>query len=202
MNLVVLATRNPGKVRELAAALSARGVEVVGLDALPDSEAFDVDETAVTFEGNACLKAEAWSARTEFSVIADDSGIEVDALGGEPGVRSARWGGKGLDDAGRNRALVAALRGLSHEQRSGRFVCVLAVARHGRTIGTFRGVVEGRILDEPRGAGGFGYDPLFFYPPLDRAFGELSREEKLTVSHRGQAIAALLEAVEAGELAF
>ena len=200
MTRLLVASSNPGKLREIGQALAQAGIEVVGLEALAD--ATPVEETGRTFEANARLKAEAFSLRTELPVLADDSGIEVDALGGVPGVASARFGGGRLDDAGRNRLLLARLReadAASPERRGARFRCVLAVARGGRTLATFEGVVEGRILDEPRGANGFGYDPLFFHPPSGRTTAEMSTAEKQAVSHRGRALAALLAALEGGD---
>jgi XTP/dITP diphosphohydrolase len=141
------------------------------------------------------LKAEAYSHRTDLPVLADDSGLEVDALGGAPGVHSARYGGPDLDDASRNAKLLEALRGTPPERRSARFRCALAVARAGSTLATFAGVIEGRILDAPRGTNGFGYDPLFFHPPSGCTTAELTTAAKQRVSHRGRAIAALLAAV-------
>jgi XTP/dITP diphosphohydrolase len=191
---LVVATRNAGKLREVAAALAAAGIEAVGLAALGDA-AGAVEETGASFEANARLKAEAASRHTDLPVLADDSGLEVDALGGEPGVRSARWGGAGCDDAGRNRRLLEALRGVPAERRAARFRCVLAVARHGATLAVFEGTVEGRISTEPRGSGGFGYDPVFCHPPSGKTFGELTAAEKGRCSHRGRALAALVAAL-------
>ncbi len=203
MTRLVVATGNPGKLREFAAALSPAGIEVVGLDALSDRS--PVEETGATFEQNARTKAEAYSLRTDLPVLADDSGLEVDALGGEPGVQSARYGGEParrrgepggesvLDDAGRCHLVLDRLRGVSPERRTARFRCVLAVARAGRTLAVFEGTVEGRILDAPRGSNGFGYDPIFFHEKAARTFAELSRAEKESLSHRGQAIRRLLE---------
>jgi len=193
---IVLATGNPGKLAEFAAALEPVGFEVVGLDALDDRT--PVKETGETFEENARLKAEGYSARTDLPVLADDSGLEVDALGGEPGVRSARYGGAGIDDRKRYELVLERLRGVAPEKRTARFRCVLALARAGRTVGIFEGVVEGRISDEPRGDGGFGYDPVFFHEGIGRTFGEIGREEKETLSHRGQAIRRFVEAVRQG----
>ena len=133
-------------------------------------------------------------------MLADDSGLEVDALGGAPGVHSARYGGPGLDDAARNRKLLEALVGMKPEQRTARFRCVLALAERGVTLATFDGVIEGWILDAPRGENGFGYDPLFFHPPSGCTTAELSTEQKQRVSHRGQAIAALLNGPFLGEI--
>jgi len=200
MRRLLVATSNAGKVREIRHALAPSGIQVVGLEALAD--ATPVEETGSTFEENARLKAEAFSMRTELPVLADDSGIEVDALGGAPGVASARFGGSGLDDAGRNRLLLARLReagAMSPESRTARFRCVLALARAGRTLAVFEGVVEGYLLEEPRGENGFGYDPLFFHPPSGCTTAELSTERKQAVSHRGQALAALLAAVDRGD---
>jgi XTP/dITP diphosphohydrolase len=190
---LLVATLNPGKLHEFSTALSAVGLEVCGLDAIPDPPL--IEETGATFEDNARLKAEGYSRRTDLPVLADDSGLEVDVLGGAPGVGSARYGGPDLDDAGRNRKLLRELRGIEPDRRTARFRCVLALARAGTTLATFHGVIEGRILDAPRGKNGFVYDPLFFHPPSACTTAELTTEEKQRVSHRGQAIAAFLEAL-------
>jgi len=198
MKRLLVATLNSGKIREFAHALIPEGIEVVGLDSL--GEVAPVEETGATFEENARLKAEAYSLHTDLPVLADDSGIEVDALDGAPGVQSARFGGPDLDDDGRNRLLVERLSDVTDpDRRAARFRCVLALARGGRTMATFDGVVEGRILDEPRGNNGFGYDPLFFHLPSGCTTAELSPSAKQAISHRGQAIAALLEAIREGD---
>ena len=183
---VVAATGNAGKLREIEAALAPAGIEVQGLDALSDRT--PVEETGTTFEGNARLKAETYSLRTSEIVLADDSGLAVDALDGAPGVYSARYGSPTLSDPARCRAILKALVDAEDADRGARFVCVIALARGGKTLATFRGEVPGTILREMRGDNGFGYDPIFFYPPLNRAFGELSRDEKERVSHRGAAL--------------
>jgi XTP/dITP diphosphohydrolase len=194
MKRLLVATLNPGKIRELARALVPAGIEIHGLESLDDTT--PVEETGATFEENARFKAEGYSLRTDLPVLADDSGIEVDALGGAPGVESARFGGPDLDDEGRSRLLLERLSGVREPgRRTARFRCVLALARAGRTLATFEGVVEGRIVDQPRGENGFGYDPVFFHPPSGRTTAELSPQEKQAISHRGQAIAALLEAL-------
>lgn len=198
MSRVLIATRNSGKVRELAAALAGAGVDAIGLDAVDDN--LDVAETGATFEANARLKAETWSRTTGWTVVADDSGLEVDALGGAPGVRSARFGGPGLGDHDRVRALLVALGDVGPGRRSARFRCVLAVAKDGVTIATFEGVVEGRIAQAPAGSSGFGYDPVFVPEGANRTFAEMTREEKLALSHRGRAAAALLAALRDGTL--
>jgi XTP/dITP diphosphohydrolase len=195
---LVVATANQGKLREFEAALAAAGIDVAGLDALGDSN--PVDETGSTFEENAKLKAEQYSLRTKLPVVADDSGLEVDALGGAPGVHSARYGGEGYDDRGRNQLVLDRLAGVPDEKRTARFRCVLVVAREGRTLATFEGVVEGRILHEQRGTNGFGYDAVFFHEGIQRGFGEITLERKQALSHRGQAIRKLLEALKSGAL--
>ena len=186
MKTLVLATGNAGKIKECETFLGPAGFTVLGLDALSDPT--PVEETGGTFEANARLKAEGYSLRTPHLVLADDSGLEVDALGGGPGVLSARYGGPDLNDPERCAAILAALAQTPDDQRTARFRCVLALAQAGRTLATYDGVVEGSILREPRGANGFGYDPIFFHAPSGRAFAELTREEKARVSHRGQAL--------------
>ena len=198
MKLLLVATKNPGKVREFAEALAVEGFEVCGMERLED--ATEVEETGATFEANARLKAEGYSARTDLPVVADDSGLEVDALDSAPGVQSARYGGPELDDAGRCALLLRELEDVPDARRTARFRCVLALARHGKTIATFDGVIEGRINHEPAGDNGFGYDPLFFHPPSGCTTAQLSTEAKRKVSHRGQAIAALVRALHAGKI--
>jgi XTP/dITP diphosphohydrolase len=188
---IVVATGNPGKVGECSAVLAPAGFTVLGLDALSDTS--PIEETGSTFEANARQKAEGYSLRTPHPVLADDSGLEVDALGGEPGVLSARYGGPGLSDPERCSALLEAMTDIPDARRTARFRCVLALAQEGRTLATFAGAVQGIILREPRGANGFGYDPIFFHPPSGRAFAELTRDEKERVSHRGLALRQLVE---------
>jgi XTP/dITP diphosphohydrolase len=174
-----LATSNPGKVREFLNA----GLDVELLPGLKEIAA--PEETGTTFEANAELKAVYYSRYCDGIVLAEDSGLEVDALGGAPGVYSARYAGTG-DDSDNNRHLLAQLRGKA--DRRGRYVAVIALAQAGEVLATFRGTVEGEILEGPRGNGGFGYDPLFFYPPFGKTFAETTLEEKASVSHRGVAI--------------
>lgn len=195
---ILVATRNAGKVREFALALEPEGFEVVGMEAFDDPG--EIEETGHTFEANARLKAEGYSAHTDMLVVADDSGIEVDALDGAPGVQSARYGGPGLDDEGRTRLLLQDLEGVPDERRAARFRCVLALARDGRTLATFDGAIEGRINHAPVGENGFGYDPVFFHPPSGCTTAQLAPSDKQRVSHRGQAIAALLDALRSDEL--
>lgn len=195
---ILVASGNPGKVREFAQALEPEGFAVHGMDALSDRT--EVEETGDTFEANARLKAEGYSERTGMTVLADDSGIEVDALGGAPGVKSARYGGPDLDDDGRNALMLRELENVPESERGARFRCVLAVARGGKTLATFNGVIAGRINFAPIGDNGFGYDPLFFHPASGCTTAELSPQDKQKVSHRGKAIAALLAALRSGEL--
>jgi XTP/dITP diphosphohydrolase len=178
---------NPGKLKDFALAACPVVVEPLpGLGKIAPPE-----ETGATFEENARLKALYYSRFTPELVFADDSGIEVDALRGAPGVYSARYAGPNATDAENNTRLLRELEGVA--ERSARFVCVIILARAGEVLGTFSGAAEGEILPAPRGSGGFGYDPLFFYPPSACAFAELTPEEKLSVSHRGKALRALCE---------
>ena len=186
--MLVIATGNQGKARELLALLSGVPFE---LRTLADYPPFTMpEESGDTYEANARIKAEATARHTGALSLGDDSGIEVDALGGAPGVRSARFGGPGLDDAGRVRHLLAQIEEVPDAQRAARFRCVIALASPDGRVRTVAASCAGRIGREPRGAGGFGYDPVFFSPPLGRTFGELSDEEKAAVSHRGLAAAA------------
>ena len=160
-----------------------------------------VVEDGLTFEENARKKAEEYSRHVAGEiVVADDSGLDVDALNGAPGVHSARYAAdqphladENTDDEANNARVLRELRKVPPEKRTGRFVCVLAAAREGQTLATFRGTAEGTILDAPRGAGGFGYDPLFYFPQIQKTFAELSAEEKARYSHRGAAFRKFLE---------
>jgi XTP/dITP diphosphohydrolase len=187
---------NPGKLREFALAARDSGAANVSIEPLPGfKDIASPEETGQTFEENAVLKALYYSGFTSELVFADDSGIEVDALGGAPGIYSARFAGSNATDSANNQLLLQRLG--STENRSGRFVCVIAVAQSGKLLQTFRRTVEGEILRELRGAGGFGYDPLFFYPPLGKTLAELPADEKFAVSHRGKALRAMVEWLEA-----
>jgi XTP/dITP diphosphohydrolase len=185
--LLVLATLNPAKGRELAALLGPLPFRVRGLGEIPGAAL--PSEGAASYAANALAKARAAARAAEALALADDSGIEVDALGGAPGLLSARYGGEGLSDPERCRVLLAALRDVPPERRTARFRCVIAICEPRGREGTVEGVVEGRVLEAPRGAGGFGYDPLFYYPPLGATFAELAAEVKNTVSHRALALA-------------
>jgi XTP/dITP diphosphohydrolase len=186
----VFATRNRGKLVELRELLP--GVEVRSLD---DIHVPDVVEDADTFAGNASKKAREVSQATGLPALADDSGLEVDALGGAPGVYSARYAGAGHDDAANNTKLLAALAGVPAEKRTGRFRSVLALADVtgplGNEVITADGTCEGVILDAPRGTGGFGYDPLFYSPELGMTFAEAGVGPKNDLSHRARAMRAM-----------
>ncbi len=153
------------------------------------------EEDGSTFEANAALKAVYYSNFTTELVFADDSGLMVDALDGQPGIYSARFAGLGASDQANNELLLRRLTGIA--DRRARFVCVIALARSGRILHSFHGSVEGEILLSPRGTNGFGYDPLFLYPAYNCSFGELDSFQKLAVSHRGQALRRLLQFVPA-----
>jgi len=215
---VLVATSNAGKLRDFAGAAAPYGIAVATIpnfSSLPE-----VIEDGATFEENARKKAESYSLAVPGElVLADDSGLEIDALGGAPGVRSARYAADELDsgddndnepgnerpdephavernsnsnDEANNARVLRELANVTAEKRTTRFVCVLAVARDGLTIQTFRGTAEGLILDAPRGNNGFGYDPLFYFPQIGKTFAELSAVEKAQYSHRGAAFRAFL----------
>lgn len=186
---ILVASFNPGKARELGALVAAAGHAVMTLgDAGIDTP---YEETGRTYEENGAGKARHYAALSGRVTIADDSGIEVEALGGAPGVLSARYGGDGLDDAGRNRRLLRDLDGVPEERRGARYVAVAVIARPDGAVRAFRGECAGRIAAAPSGDGGFGYDPLFFYPPFNATFGDTPAERKHEVSHRGRAFRAL-----------
>jgi XTP/dITP diphosphohydrolase len=204
---VLIATSNAGKLRDFVGAAVPFDVAIAGIpnfSTLPQ-----VVEDGATFEENARKKAESYSlAAPGELVLADDSGLEIDALGGAPGVYSARYAAADLqkhrpesryeaersaDDEANNAKVLRELTGVAKEKRTARFICVLAVARAGQTLQTFRGTAEGIILDSPRGQHGFGYDPLFYFPQIGKTFAELSAEEKAVYSHRGAAFRAFLE---------
>ena len=180
----VLATHNPGKLREMGEILKDFGIEVVSPRDLGIT--VDVEETGTTFAENALLKAKAICKEANLPAIADDSGLCVDALGGAPGVYSARYGGEGLDDKGRYMLLLSSLRGAP--TRAAHFACAVACAfPNGDTL-TAEGRCDGSIAYAPLGEGGFGYDPVFLLPGTGKTFGQLTQEEKSAVSHRGRAL--------------
>jgi XTP/dITP diphosphohydrolase len=192
--VLYLASTNPGKLREFREAASGRGITV---DAVPGIAGMTpCVEDGLTFEENARKKARYYSTLAPGFVFADDSGICVDALGGAPGVYSARYAGPGASDEANNAKLIESLAPFAEEQRTAHYVCVIALAEAGRIIAVTEGRADGLILPTPRGAGGFGYDPFFLFPPWGRTFAELSPEAKFAVSHRGEAFRKLLDRVE------
>jgi XTP/dITP diphosphohydrolase len=200
---VLLATSNAGKLRDFAGAAAGHGISIetiTGFSSLPP-----VVEDGSTFEANARKKAEQYSRSVPGAlVLADDSGLEVDALAGAPGVHSARYAAldvqnkepstaeSSTDDQANNARLLRELADLGESKRTARFVCVIAAARDGTTLATFRGTAEGVILEAPLGTNGFGYDPLFYFPQIGKTFAQLSAEEKSRYSHRGLAFRAFL----------
>jgi XTP/dITP diphosphohydrolase len=187
---ILLATRNRHKTREIQSML---GEGVIVTDATEFDHLPEVEETGVTFEENSKLKAEGISLHVEGIVLADDSGLEVDALGKEPGVYSARYAGPGCTDEANTALVLKKMKGFPDEVRSARFRCVLAVAEKGVTLAVFDGTVEGMLAHEMRGEGGFGYDPIFMPLGYHQTFGELSSELKHTMSHRSRALAQFRE---------
>ena len=193
MRRILIATSNPGKLRDFAGAAAAHGIEIAGIPHFASLPL--VVEDGQTFEENARKKAEEYSRYAPGEiVVADDSGLEVDALDGAPGVHSARYAADqprladaNTEDEANNARVLRDLKDIPPERRTGRFVCVLAAARDGKILEKFRGVAEGIILDAPRGANGFGYDPLFYFPQIHKTFAELSAQEKAKYSHRGAA---------------
>ena len=185
---IVLATGNPGKLRDFRGLLEGSGIQVE----LPQDHgvSLDVEESGVTFQENALLKARAHARLISCAVLADDSGLAVDALGGAPGVYSARYAGPDCDDAANNRKVIEAVRGKA--DRGAAFVCVLALVLPNGTEITAEGRCQGRIIDEERGGNGFGYDSVFFREDLDCTFGQATPEQKNQRSHRGAAVRALL----------
>jgi len=183
---IVVATRNFGKLREIQTGLQGLGIELLSLADFP--EAPEVIEDGGTFEANAVKKAQALCAYTSLPALADDSGLQVDALAGAPGIRSARFAGEGASDDENNAKLISLLHGVPPECRSARFRCALALAWPDGQVQIVEGIAQGRILEAPRGKRGFGYDPLFYSPELHATFAEVEAEQKLAVSHRGQAL--------------
>jgi XTP/dITP diphosphohydrolase len=191
MSDLLLASQNSGKLNEMRLLVEGLPFRVVGPRELGLLEA--PDETGTTFLENAAIKALAYARLAGRLTVADDSGLSVDALDGAPGLYSSRFGGEGASDRDRNLLLLDKLRGQPFERRGARFTSAVAVARGGELLFQVQESVEGVIADDMRGENGFGYDPLFFYPPFGRTFGEAPREEKDRVSHRGKAFARLRE---------
>lgn len=205
MPSLLIATGNVGKAREFGEILAPLGWSCASLKTLA-APICEPEETGATFRANACLKAEHYARAANTYALADDSGLVVDALGGKPGVFSARWAkmhDAGAGDAANNALLLRQLEAVPDEGRTARFACVLALADpRGRTLLTAAGTVEGRILREPRGANGFGYDPLFLIGEKGRTTAELSPDEKHAISHRGNATRVLLGLMRDSGLTF
>ena len=196
---LLIATTNSHKVREVTRLLEGAPVDLITLDAWPSVAA--PEETGQTFEQNARAKAEYYARATGELTVAEDSGLEIDALGGRPGVESARYGGADSTYPERFARLYQELRASGDTNRTGRFVCALALATPHRILFETRGTIEGRVAPAPSGDGGFGYDPIFFYPPYGCTLAEVTADQKVAVSHRGQAFRALrgfLDVIDAG----
>jgi XTP/dITP diphosphohydrolase len=189
MGRLVVATTNRGKLREIELLLGGIPFSLVNLADWPDVT--PPDETGRTFAENARLKALFYARHTGELTVAEDSGLEIDALGGAPGVESARFGGTGSSYPEKFTFIYDALRARKADASTARFVCALALAKDDAVLFETRGTVEGRIAPEPKGAGGFGYDPIFYYPPFGCTLAEASPEQKSTVSHRGKAFRTL-----------
>lgn len=195
MREILIATRNKGKIPEMAAGLADLGFSFKGVLDLPELEGFEPDETGTTFEENAEIKAREYGAKARMITIADDSGLEIDALGGEPGIRSARYV-RG-SDSDRYYAVLDKMKDVPDEERTARFVSAIVLYDpETNKLFTVRGECGGRILREPRGGRGFGYDPIFLADGIGKAFGEATLEEKQSVDHRGKALAQMRAILE------
>lgn len=186
MKKIIIATKNKGKAKDFEALFGPLGYEVLTLHDV--AEEMDVEETGTTFEENALLKATALASHLQTIVIADDSGLEIDALDGRPGIYSARYAGEEKSDEANIDKVLEELRDVKESERTARFVCSIAVASPSREPFTVRGTCEGVIAHERKGSNGFGYDPIFFVPSQNKMMAELSAEEKGAISHRGNAI--------------
>lgn len=191
---LLVATTNAGKLREIAGILAGIPVELVSLRDLPAIE--EPEESGASFAENARLKALYYHRATNLPSVADDSGLEIEALDGAPGIHSARW--EGTDYEVKFRKIYDLLDAKGARQSPARFVCRVALANDDRIVFEAEGVIEGRIADSPKGNLGFGYDPIFYYPPLDRTTAELDRDLKATVSHRGKAFSQLRAYLSSG----
>ncbi|ACB85520.1 XTP/dITP diphosphatase [Natranaerobius thermophilus] len=187
---LVLASGNQGKLNELKALLSKQPVEIYSMSDFNNIK--EAQETGKTFAENAIIKAQNVADSTGYLSLADDSGLEVDALDGAPGVYSARYAGENACDQDNNNKLLRSLKDIPYKQRTARFKCVIAIAYPDTPPVTFTGTCEGYILREPKGDRGFGYDPLFYHPDMGKTFGELYQEEKSSISHRGKALEKLV----------
>ena len=187
---IVIATNNLGKVKEFQSLLAPYGYTVKSLKDFPEIE--EVEETGTSFEENACMKGEYLAKVLDCLVVADDSGLEVDALNGEPGVYSARYAGLEKDDEKNLQLVLENLKDVAPENKTARFICVMALAKPGELTKTYRGVCEGMIIDEKKGTNGFGYDPIFYFPEYACTTAEMTCEQKGKISHRGKALRLLI----------
>jgi len=192
---IIIATKNAGKVKDFETLFSPKGFKVKSLLDFPEIE--DVEETGVTFAENATLKAEAISSALNKPVIADDSGLAIDALNGEPGVYSARYAGENKDDNANIEKVLQKLNDVPFEKRTARFHCALAIAVPGKRTEIVEGTCEGHILEEKRGENGFGYDPIFFIEKWRCSMAELTKEQKNQISHRANALKKLAPLIDA-----
>jgi XTP/dITP diphosphohydrolase len=194
MTNILIATGNPAKIREFSQLLIGTHFSLV----TPADEGIDikVEETGNTFEENARLKASAYASRSHYPVIADDSGLEIDALGGEPGTLSARYAGENAGNNDRIALVLSRLQGVPWEERTARFRCVIAIATPSGEMRLCEGVCPGYITFEPRGDAGFGYDPIFYLPELEKTMAEFTMEEKNQISHRGKAARMALQILQ------
>ncbi|WP_374722924.1 XTP/dITP diphosphatase [Peribacillus tepidiphilus] len=186
MKTILIATKNKGKAKEFEALFYPKGYKVLTLLDMDDH--LDVEETGKTFEENAKLKAETISSYYNLPVLADDSGLMVDALDGRPGIYSARYAGEEKNDESNLQKVLAELKDIPDDERTARFYCALAFAIPGEETRLYKGTIEGRITKEPKGSNGFGYDPIFYVPSKEKTMAELSADEKNEISHRAQAI--------------
>ena len=195
MREIIIATKNAGKVKDFETLFSPKGFKVKSLLDFPEIE--DVEETGVTFAENATLKAEAISSALNKPVIADDSGLAIDALNGEPGVYSARYAGENKDDNANIEKVLQKLNDVPFEKRTARFHCALAIAVPGKRTEIVEGTCEGHILEEKRGENGFGYDPIFFVEKWRCSMAELTKEQKNQISHRANALKRVAPLIDA-----
>ncbi|MFP7734498.1 XTP/dITP diphosphatase [Priestia aryabhattai] len=195
MREIIIATKNAGKVKDFETLFSPKRFKVKSLLDFPEIE--DVEETGVTFAENATLKAETISSALNKPVIADDSGLAIDVLNGEPGVYSARYAGENKDDNANIEKVLQKLSDVPFEKRTARFHCALAIAVPGKSTEIVEGTCEGRILEEKRGENGFGYDPIFFVEKWNCSMAELSKEQKNQISHRANALQKLAPLIDA-----
>jgi len=198
MRTLLVATTNPGKLREIRQLMTGVPVNLLSLADLPAVE--EPEETGTTFEENARLKAQYYSARSGLWTVAEDSGLVIDALGGEPGVKSARFLRTNATYPERFAEIYRRLDVRSDTSRTARFIAALASVDDGTIVYETTGIVEGTIADVPRGSGGFGYDPIFFYPPYARTLAEVSEPEKIAVAHRGIAFRKFVDWITSNEI--